>query len=761
MIGLSLNSQNQSEASLGSKLAEAELLKRVETLETELAAARDALERLQARSDDDASNPTSRLGSSAASPLRHKRAIAPPSKKGYLFKWMDRTIGFGGTKWALRFVTLEGGRLSYFGSHSDVSPRYVLNLKGCAVREDGWKRNRRHASFKLGYEPAFDEPGAYFFIFSVYQRDDTPFTTSPDAEDAEIIPLLRLSSPSLAEKSRWVQVIAEACEYCETEDYQDEEARRASELMLQQQQQMNMALTMPEAHEGTLPALYFAPAFQAPKKRPSMNKKSPSKLFRSTSRTFNKQEVDERATKGYPPSKPMHRAAVPSYLSMEGRPQNYRGFFNLGMIILVVSNFRLILSNVRQEGFVLAHLLRQINEFPHIQSDPWEEAPFISGFLLQFAFITIAFAVEWLLSRKKIDRSMGMILHYMNAHSTLLIPLAIVWRFIDSPPIGAILLLQASVTWMKLISYIQANEDYRISGPEIYHAALALVENLDPEDVNIVYPRNVTLGNILYFWLAPTLTYQIAFPRYPTVRYLNVLGILFRMILGVAIFMFLVAQIVTPALHDLIEDLKETRGTITPAIMAEYWLRLSITNTYLWLLMFYIYFHLYMNLFAELLRFGDRVFYKDWWNSSEVSAYWRLWNTPVHYWLIRHVYFPCLRLHMSRVMATFVVFFLSAVMHEVLVSVPFHMIRPWSFIGMMMQMPLVAFTKYLERQFPGSSIGNIIFWISFCVVGQPMAILLYTVDYQYGKQQASMSMLDDQQQHECRVMLYGRCLIQG
>jgi len=44
--------------------------------------------------------------------------------------------------------------------------------------------------------------------------------------------------------------------------------------------------------------------------------------------------------------------------------------------------------------------------------------------------------------------------------------------------------------------------------------------------------------------------------------------------------------------------------------------------------MFYVYFHLYLNLFAELLRFGDRVFYRDWWNSSEVSAYWRLWNTP-------------------------------------------------------------------------------------------------------------------------------------
>jgi hypothetical protein len=35
----------------------------------------------------------------------------------------------------------------------------------------------------------------------------------------------------------------------------------------------------------------------------------------------------------------------------------------------------------------------------------------------------------------------------------------------------------------------------------------------------------------------------------------------------------------------------------------------------------------------------------------------------------------------------------------------------------------------IDRKYPGSSIGNVIFWISFCFVGQPMAMLLYTIDY--------------------------------
>ena len=126
------------------------------------------------------------------------------------------------------------------------------------------------------------------------------------------------------------------------------------------------------------------------------------------------------------------------------------------------------------------------------------------------------------------------------------------------------------------------------------------------------------------------------------------------------------------------------------------------------------------------------------------SGLWIKNTFSVHYWLIRHLYFPLIRLRISKKMSTFIVFLVSAVVHELLVSVPFHMVRPWSFIGMMMQMPLVAITKYLYRKYPGSSVGNIIFWLSFCVVGQPMAVLLYTVDYRYAQlHQGSTSFFRD------------------
>jgi len=39
-----------------------------------------------------------------------------------------------------------------------------------------------------------------------------------------------------------------------------------------------------------------------------------------------------------------------------------------------------------------------------------------------------------------------------------------------------------------------------------------------------------------------------------------------------------------------------------------------------------------------MLRFADRLFYKDWWNSTGFSDYYRTWNLVVHDWLYTYVY---------------------------------------------------------------------------------------------------------------------------
>ena len=76
---------------------------------------------------------------------------------------------------------------------------------------------------------------------------------------------------------------------------------------------------------------------------------------------------------------------------------------------------------------------------------------------------------------------------------------------------------------------------------------------------------------------------------------------------------------------------------------------------------------------------------QDWWNATTIGDYWRLWNMPVHKWLLRHVYYPALRLGMGRTPAMVLVFFVSACFHELLIGWPLHMIRGWAFVGVMGQ----------------------------------------------------------------------------
>jgi diacylglycerol O-acyltransferase-1 len=712
---------------LGKATIERELRRRVDRLQQDLKTAQEDLLRFQnavPETDNGTAEvailPEIALSYSSDSNDNAPEIFLPPSKRGYLFRWVDRSIGWSGSKWALRFVTLENGNLAYYGSHTDTAPRYVLSLRGCAVRDEGHKPNKRYKPTEGDdTPPRLDKPGAYFFLFSIYLRDNaSPAHQDPTADLTEITPLLRFSTDSYAEKKQWVQLISETCAYCESDAFLAEMERR-------QEEKQTMTLAMPEAKVGTLPPLYFAPVQQKQARHPSFTKRPTAAMFRTKSQNLDPSQVE---SKGYPPSKPMHRCAAPSYLSVEGPTQNYRGFFNLGVIVLVVSNIRLVLSSFKKHGFVL---LRHLSEIPRLGDHPWQNFPFVSGFLLLFVFVMITYLLELGLSRRKIPQRLGMLLHYTNAHACMGVSVWIVWYLVDAPAIGAVLLLFATSTWMKLLSYVHTNEDYRSNHMKQQATFSTMVEDLDPQEARVRYPQNVTISNIFYFWAAPTLTYQIAFPRSPNVRLWKVAVILIRMVPILALFTFFVSQFVTPTLEGLVADLEANSGQYTFTMLAEYWLRLSIANTYLWLLMFYFYFHLFLNLFAELLRFGDRVFYKDWWNSSEVSAYWRLWNMPVHFWLVRHLYFPCVRMGMSKNLTTFIVFFVSAVLHEVLVSVPFHMVRPWSFLGMMMQIPLVGMTKVLSRRYP--TLGNVIFWVSFCIVGQPMAVLLYTVDYQYAK----------------------------
>ncbi len=130
---------------------------------------------------------------------------------------------------------------------------------------------------------------------------------------------------------------------------------------------------------------------------------------------------------------------------------------------------------------------------------------------------------------------------------------------------------------------------------------------------------------------------------------------------------------------------------------------------------------------GEVLRFADRHFYSDWWNSNDIVVFWKTWNLPVHRWAVRHLFKPMLQRGYSGFVASTVVFLISALLHEYLVSVPLRMFKFYAFFGMMMQIPLMFVSKMAVKFF-GPRAGNLVVWMSL-IIGQPLALMMYYHDF--------------------------------
>lgn len=54
-------------------------------------------------------------------------------------------------------------------------------------------------------------------------------------------------------------------------------------------------------------------------------------------------------------------------------------------------------------------------------------------------------------------------------------------------------------------------------------------------------------------------------------------------------------------------------SSAAPSLLTVLPLSPQVPNHFIWLIFFYWLFHSSMNAVAEVLRFGDREFYRDWW----------------------------------------------------------------------------------------------------------------------------------------------------
>ncbi|XP_062414671.1 diacylglycerol O-acyltransferase 1a isoform X2 [Pungitius pungitius] len=387
-----------------------------------------------------------------------------------------------------------------------------------------------------------------------------------------------------------------------------------------------------------------------------------------------------------------------SLLSSASGYSNYRGILNWCVVMLVLSNARLFLENIIKYG-ILVDPIQVVSLF---LKDPysWPSACLI---IVSNVFILAALYTERRLAVGTISEMTGSILHSINLTSMLIFPAATVLIVTSMTPVGGVLSLGIyTVLFLKLYSYQDTNRWCR----EIRQAKAKRLTR--------------SYSYTYYFVFAPTLCYQLNFPRSPRIRIRFLLRRLFEMLFIMQLLVGLIQQWMVPTIQNSMKPFQE----MDFSRMVERLLKLAVPNHLIWLIFFYWFFHSSMNFVAELLQFGDREFYKDWWNSESVTYFWSNWNIPVHKWCLRHFYKPMLRKGVNKLLAQTAVFLMSAFFHEYLVSIPLKMFRLWAFMGMMTQVPLAWFVG----RFLNGNYGNAAVWISL-IIGQPVAVLMYVHDY--------------------------------
>lgn len=253
--------------------------------------------------------------------------------------------------------------------------------------------------------------------------------------------------------------------------------------------------------------------------------------------------------------------------------------------------------------------------------------------------------------------------HGVNASLCLLVTTVTVYKYIHHPLIGTICEFHAIIVWLKNCSYAFTNRDLR-------HALLNPKSAATLPEIysRCPYPRNVTLGNLSYFWWAPTLVYQPVYPRSTHIRWGFVAKRLGEAVV-LSVFIWVAsAQYAAPVLRNSLNKI----ATLDVASIIERLMKLSTISLIIWLAGFFALFQSILNALAEVMHFGDREFYTEWWNSPSVGGYWRTWNKPVYHFMRRHIYSPLIGRGWSINAASAMVFVFSGFLHELAVGIPTH-----------------------------------------------------------------------------------------
>lgn len=234
----------------------------------------------------------------------------------------------------------------------------------------------------------------------------------------------------------------------------------------------------------------------------------------------------------------------------------------------------------------------------------------------------------------------------------------------------------------------------------------------------------------LYFLFAPTLIYRDNYPRNPSIRW-GYVATKFAQVLGCLFYAYYVfVRLCIPLFRNISLEPFRLRVMVLCVFNS------ILPGVLILFLAFFAFLHCWLNAFAEMLRFADRMFYMDWWNSTSFANYYRTWNVVVHDWLYYYAYRDFLWFFGRRFKAAAMlsVFMVSAVVHEYALAICFGFFYPVLFILFMGFGMIFNFILHDRRKGP---IWNVIMWTSL-FLGQGVLLCLYSQEW-YAHRHCSLS----------------------
>ncbi|XP_011695298.1 PREDICTED: sterol O-acyltransferase 1-like [Wasmannia auropunctata] len=229
-------------------------------------------------------------------------------------------------------------------------------------------------------------------------------------------------------------------------------------------------------------------------------------------------------------------------------------------------------------------------------------------------------------------------------------------------------------------------------------------------------PSGPKFSQYLYFLFAPTLVYRDEYPRTKKIRWMIVIKNFIEVGLAFFNLTFIMERVILPMYREFGVQPLEWKWFVQNLINS------SIPSVLFFITGQYLLIHAWMNAWAEMLRFADRLFYKDWWNSTTYHAYYRTWNEVVHGWLYTYIYKDMYEIVMprNRVLAAAAVFVVSAIAHEYIIAFGVGFFYPVLFV----LFGIIGFPMFFVRKIINN---NIFIWLSL-TVGQGILFNLYSME---------------------------------